>query len=170
MMRLPLGRDRRRTAGLTMAELLITAAVMSSALVAVSWSMSATARTHAAFGASDGPAFFMAKEIHALAEALPREPSGATGALVAADVLALDSLVGASFSPPILADGSVIDGFDGWSQTVSLSVFAVDDLSQATADDPAAGLPPDAAKLYRLQVDIADAGDEIDSFHWWITP
>ena len=163
-------RRRRRTAGLTMAELLITAAVMGSSLVAVSWAMTATARTHAAYGDADGPAFFLAKEIHELAEGLPRAPSGDVGATSADDVAALDSLVGALFSPPILADGNAVDGFDDWSQDVSLSVFSVDDLSQPTADDPADGLPPDASKLYRLQVDISNAGDEVDSFHWWITP
>ena len=156
--------------GFTFAELLLTVFVLGTAFVAGTWSMSATARTKAAYEGAGGPALFLAQEIQAMADGLPRTPSGVTGVTSGAAVLALDSLDGAHFSPPILADGSVAPGLDGWGQDVSLSVYSLDDLTTPTADDPADGLDPESDCLYRLDVSVLHEGEPVHSFTWWIQP
>jgi len=157
-------------AGFTLAELLITALVIGTAFVAATWSMTATARTKAAYDKAAGPAPFLAQEIFTLADGLPRVPSGITAVTSGAAVIALDSLVGASFSPPILADASVAPGFDGWGQSVELSVYAVDDLTTPTTLDPADGLAPESGFVYRLDVAVQHDGEPVETFSWWIHP
>ncbi len=160
----------RSSRGFTFVELLVASVVLGTAFVAATWSMNATLRTKAVHDAADGPALFLANEIHVLADSLPREPAGLVAATDVADVGALDALVGASFSPPVLSDGTVTTSFDGWSQHVSLSVHAISDPETPTADDPAAGIPADGGKLYRLAVLVRHDGQDIDTFHWWINP
>ena len=161
---------RRATAGFTLIELMLTVFVLGTAFVAGTWSMSATARLKEAYDQDDGPAPYLAREIYALAASLPREPSGLTGATSGAQVVALDSLIGASFSPPIEADGGLTHGLDGWRQNVSLSVYSLDGLSTPSSCDPADGLPPDSAQLYRLDVSILHDGQVVDAFSWWLHP
>ena len=160
----------RRSAGFTLVEVLITAFVVGTAFVAATWSMSSVARTKAAYEESVTPAGFLAQEIFNLADGLPRQPSGLTGATVGAGVVALDSLINASFSPPILSDASVAPDMAGWRQNVDLSVFAVDDLDVAADLDPADGLAPEGGFVYRLDVSIERDGKLIDSFSWWLRP
>lgn len=163
-------KTKKNNAGFTIAELLLTALVMGTALVAATWSMTATARTKATLDNTYGPAMMIAKEIHVLAESLPREPSGTVAAQNAGDVLALDSLVDAHFSPPIFADGSTVPDMSGWCQDVDLTVFDMNDLSNPTEDAPEDGLPADADKLYRLRVTIEHESEEVGTYDWWITP
>lgn len=158
------------SAGFTLAEVLLTAFVLGTALVAATWSMSATAKTKAAYDQAESPAAFLAGEIFNLADGLPRTPSGTTGAHTGAAVVALDSLVGASFTPPILADLSVAPGYAGWKQSVALSVYAVSDLTTPTALNPAAGLPPESDHVYRLVVTMLHDGQIVDTFSWWLNP
>lgn len=169
MTRLPVP-PRARAAGFTLFEVLLAVMILGTALVATTWSMTATARTKAAYDLASGPAPFLAQEIFTLADGLPREPTGVTGATTGAAVVALDSLVGARFAPPILADGSVADGFEGWEQRVNLSVFDLDDLATPTPADPAHGLPAEGGALYRLDVEVWHEGQPADSFSWWIRP
>jgi len=161
---------QRRQSGFTLAELLLTAFVIGTAFVAATWSMSALTRTKAAYEQDSGPAMFLAQEIQALADGLPRTPCGVTSATNGAAVAALDSLVNASFSPPILSDGSVAPGFEGWRQNVDLSVCALSDLATPTTDDPADGLPPESALIYRLDVSILHDDELVKTFSWWINP
>ncbi len=172
-MKKPIHPSRKRPggpAGFTLAEVLLTAVVIGGAFVAGTWSMSATARTKAGYDQAANPAQFLAQEIFTLSDGLPREPSGMTGATSGAGVLALDSLVGASFSPPILADCTLAPGFDGWEQSVELSVYAVDDLATPTSLDPADGLAPESGHVYRLDVSVHHDAELVDSFSWWIHP
>ncbi len=161
---------RARQAGFTMAKLLITAFVIGTAFVGATWSMSALTRTKAAYAQDAGPAAFLAQEIQTLADGLPRTPSGTTGATSGVAVVALDSLVNASFSPPILADGTVASGFTGWRQSVALSIYALNDLSTPTADDPAQGLPAESALIYRLDVSVLHDNELVKTFSWWMHP
>ena len=163
-------RNQRTSRGFTFLELLITAVVLGSAFVAATWSMSATMRTKAIYDREDSPAFYLAKEIHELADGLPREPSGVTGATAIGDVVALDSLVGASFSPPVLSSGIEANGYDTFSQHVTLAVYDMDDPTTPTADAPEDGLVADGDKLYRLEVLVRENGQDLESFHWWINP
>lgn len=155
--------------GFTLLELLMTAIVLGTSLVAASWSMSAVARTKVLHEANDDPALALAREVHELALGLAREPAGLTGASTAAQVTALDALVGAHFSPPILADGTTATGYDGWSQHVSLAVHALSDLSR-TGDDPADGLPSDGDRIYRLVVEVRHDGQPVSTSSWWLSP
>lgn len=168
-MKTPL-RTSPASAGFTLAEVLLTAFVIGTAFVAGTWSMSATARTKAAYDAAKGPAQFLAQEIFTLADGLPREPSGTTGVTNGTAVVALDSLLGASFEPPILADGTVAPGFDGWEQDVALSIFGLDDLETPTNLDPADGLAAESGFIYLLEVTVSHDGESVDSFSWWIHP
>ena len=161
---------QRRNRGFTFLELLVTAVVLGTAFIAATWSLNATMRTKEVYDQNDSPAFYLAKEIQELADGLPRTPSGTVGVTAIGDVVALDSLVGASFSPPVLSSGVVATGFDSFSQHVSLSVYDMSNPTTATADAPEAGMPPDSDKLYRLEVLVRENGQDLDSFHWWINP
>jgi prepilin-type N-terminal cleavage/methylation domain-containing protein len=163
-------RNPRASAGFTFIELLVTAVVIGTAFVAATWSMSATMRTKAIYDKETSPAFFLAKEIYELADGLPREPSGITGVTALDDVVALDSLIDASFSPAVLASGAVAIGLEDFSQHVSLAVFDMSDPDTPTADAPEDGLPVDGNKLYRLDVLIRENGEDLDTFQWWINP
>jgi hypothetical protein len=167
---IPHTESSRSSRGFTLAEVVITAFVLGTALVAATWSMSATAKTKAAYDQAASPAPFLAGEIFNLADGLPRTPSGPTGVTTGAAVVALNSLVGASFSPPILADCSADSDFAGWKQSVALSVYSVDDLTHPTNLDPAAGLPPESGHVYRLDVTMLQDGKTVDTFSWWLNP
>ena len=172
MSRRPLAtRPRARCArGFTLVELMITVLVIGTAFIAGTWSMSATARTKAGYEQAAGPAQMLAQQIQVLADGLPRTPVGMVGAKSGAAVVALDSLIGASFSPPILSDASVAPGFEGWRQDVELSVYSLDDLTTPTADDPADGLDPESALIYRMDVTVLHDEEPVDTFSWWIHP
>ena len=161
---------RRPAAGFTLIELVLTVFVLGTAFVAGTWSMSAVARTKAAYDKEKGPAAFLAREIMTLADSLPREPSGMIGATSAAGVLALDSLIGASFCPPIMADGSLIPDLYEWRQNVALTVYELDSLTTPMPCDPADGVPPESAQIYKLDVSILHEGQVVDGFSWWIHP
>ena len=160
----------RSSAGFTLVEVLITAFVVGSAFVAATWSMSAVARTKAAYENAEGPAGFLAQEIFNLADGLPRQPSGMTGATIGNAVVAIDSLINASFSPPIQSDCTAAPGLEGWRQNVDLAVYSVADLSAPAGLDPADGLPPEAGYVYKLDVSVEHDGKLIDSFSWWLRP
>jgi prepilin-type N-terminal cleavage/methylation domain-containing protein len=160
----------RRARGFTLIEVLITAFVLGSAFVAATWSMNATAKTKAAYDDAANPSGFLAQEIFNLADSLPRTPSGTTGVTNGFAVTALDALIGASFSPPILADKTIAPGFDGWKQKVALSIYAVSDPATPTALDPKLGLPPESDHVYRLDVTVQKDGQDVDTYSWWLNP
>jgi prepilin-type N-terminal cleavage/methylation domain-containing protein len=162
--------DTRRLRGFTLVEVLITAFVIGTAFVAATWSMTATARTKAAYDAASSPAGFLAQEIFNLADGLPRTPSGTIGVTSGGAVAALDSLEGASFSPPILSDGTLAPGLAGWRQSVDLSIYSLDNLVTPCNLDPADGLPAESSYVYRLEVTIKQDGKLVDTFSWWLRP
>ena len=162
--------NTRRCRGFTLAEVLITAMVIGTAFVAATWSMAATAKTKAAYDEADNPSGWLAQEIFSLADGLPRTPSGPSGVSSGFAVVALNSLVGANFSPPIAADKTIVPGFDGWKQSVALSIYSVSDLTHPTALDPTLGLPPESDKVYRLDVTVQHDGQTVDTYSWWLNP
>ena len=64
---------RPSSRGFTLVELLVTAVVLGTAFIAATWSLSATARTKELYDRDESPAFELAKEIHELADSLPRQ-------------------------------------------------------------------------------------------------
>ncbi|RKY21069.1 MAG: hypothetical protein DRQ55_05665 [Planctomycetota bacterium] len=151
-------------------EVLMAAVVISMGFVGATWAMSATARTQAMYSERSYVALALAKELYELAETLPKQPGGAPGATSAAGVLALDSLAGGSFSPPLKANGSTHAEMSSWRQQCSLAVYDLSDLSTPTEDSPLDALPADGSKLYRLEVIVSEGGQPIETAHWWITP
>jgi len=85
-------------------------------------------------------------------------------------VLALDSLHGAVFSPPLRSNRTAQAALTGWAQRVTLAVCTLDDLSTPTSESPTLGLARNAQRLYRLSVAITYAGQPVDRFDWWLTP
>jgi prepilin-type N-terminal cleavage/methylation domain-containing protein len=160
---------RNRQNGFSLAEVLIATVIASYAMMS-SWSVNGAVSAKYAMDADPIEAAQLAREIYECAELLPTTPSGTTGVTAGADVVALDSLIGASFSPPIFADGTPNTAYAGWTQQVSLDVHALADLGTKTADDPTAGLGSNDGKLYKLTVKMLKAGVEQDTFSWWISP
>ena len=160
----------RHARGFTLIEVLVTAAVLGVALISASWTMSGAASAKTVLEPDAITASLLAREIHALANTLPKEPSGSVGATSAGGVQALDSLEGAVFSPPLRADLSTASDVTGWSQACDLAVFDLADLTTPTADDPTAGLPEDGTRVYQLTVTVSQGGETMGTHSWWISP
>ncbi len=161
---------QRPTRGFTLLEILVTAMLLGVSVIAATWAMSTTASSKTVVGEEPSTAARLATEIFELADTLPREPGGVVAATNGTPIDALDALVGASFSPPILADGTTESSLGQWRQQVSLAVYDLTDLSAPTADDPAAGIAADAAKIYMLSVTMLEDGQAVDTFDWWLAP
>lgn len=159
----------RTRAGFTLVEVLVATLITGMALSAVSWTLVSSAQAKAILR-NDPRAFLLAREVHELAESLPRAPSGVVGVRLAADARGLDSLHGAVFSPPARADRTVDSALAGWSQHVALEVCLLDDRGTPTGESPTLGLARDAARLYRLTVTIRHDGADVDRFDWWLAP
>ena len=177
-------RRRRRNSGFSMIEVLVATSIAASAFVGVTWSMDMAVRSRSELTQGSLDAALIAGEIHELAVALPKEPSGSVGVTAGGSVAALDSLAGASFSPPIRADGTAIPGASGWTQKVLVRTFALSDLKSGAADlatkssdfanpasaDVTKGLSENSGKLYQLTVMVLKNGEDAGTFSWWITP
>ncbi|MHC4845907.1 MAG: type IV pilus modification PilV family protein [Planctomycetota bacterium] len=154
-------------AGLTLIEVLVAAFIVGSVLVSASWAMSQASSSKALLTEDSIEAALLAREIHELALRLPTDASGQPAAAAAADVVALDTLDGAVFSPPINAKPAVIATATGWSQTVAVSVYDLTDTSSAVAAK-IAGATKDQNTLYKLSVTIKERGVDKGTWWWWL--
>ncbi len=161
---------KRSLQAFTLAEVLIAATIVAVALVAVSDSMSSATSSKAEFADQPAIAARLAQEIAVLAESLPRTPSGTTGVTAGANVVALDSLEGAVFSPPILADRTTDTALDAWEQSVDVDIFTLDNLESPTNESVTTALSGQAERLYRLNVTISRDGEVVDTFRSWCRP
>jgi len=161
-------RHARATAGLTLIEVLVAAFIVSSVLVSASWALSQANSSKAIHAEDSIEAALFAREIHELALRLSTELSGNPAAKTAADVLALDTLDGAVFSPPIDAKPAVIQGAEGWSQTVAVSVYDLTDTTNAVAAKMV-DATKNARTLFKLSVTIKQRGVDKGTWWWWIT-
>lgn len=155
--------------GFTLVEVLLAALIAGIAMAAVSWTMTSAAQAKAVLTQDPQP-YLLAREIRELAESLPRAPSGLLAATRGSDVLALDSLHGAIFTPPLRSNRTAQTALTGWAQRVSLAVCTLDDLEAPTGESPTLGLAHDAQRLYRLTVAVTKDGQTVDRFEWWLTP
>jgi prepilin-type N-terminal cleavage/methylation domain-containing protein len=160
---------RHTTHGFTLIEVLVASVVTGIALAAVSWTLLAAAQTQAVLSEDPTP-YLLAREIRELADVLPREPSGVVGVTHASNLMALDSLHGARFSPPVRANRTTQASLSGWSQRVTVSVCTLDDLASTTGESPTTGVGRNAERLYRLSVGIVHDGRDVGRFEWWLTP
>ena len=160
-------RAPRREAGLTLVEVLLAAVVFGVVLMASSWALNHAAGTRVAQAREPVGAALLAGHIHTLASTLSREPSGLPPAVDAAGLLALDSLDGAVFSPPLDADLDTLDDLQGWAQQVDIGL-----VHPATPEVVEAWSPPAAlgSHLILLTVDISHAGTSQGRFRWWLAP
>jgi len=159
----------RGVRGFTLVEILLAALITGIALAAVSWTMASAAQAQSVIN-QDPRAFLLAREIRELADTLARQPSGVVGVTRGEDILALDSLHGAVFSPPVRSDRTKQAALTGWAQHVTLAVCSLDDPTTPTGESPTLGLASGAKRLYRLTVAVTHDGEPVDRFEWWLAP
>ena len=141
----------------------------------------------------------LAREIRTLAGSLSTDGAGTGVATSADEIVALDSLDGASFSPPIRADRTVMTELDGWTQQIDVALYDMNDATGTSVAKSSTGLASAAAKvqddstgissgrvavsesvvgrlpvgsthLYLLTVTILDQGETVASHEWWLRP
>ncbi len=154
----------------TLIDVLVATMILGIALISVTESTSRTVELKATLEQDPTTAYVLAKEIFELAQTLPKQPSGVTAATSPTQVEALDSLAGAEFSPPLLANGSVDSAHTGWTQVVDLALYDLDDLGTPTGEDATAKVGAHQARLYQLRVAVLQGTEEVGVYRWWLTP
>ncbi len=157
----------RCSAGFTLIEVLL-ATVLIVLAIASSEAVFTSASAKYAYADDSLSARQLAREIHKLAQTLPRKTVATTVVTTFAGIEAFGSLHGASFSPPIMADGTEISGLTGWTQSVSLEIVNLDSPGTGELSDPHQALAVEAPCLYRLAVTILQDQVEVDTYHWWL--
>lgn len=165
---------RRAQRGFTITEVLVATMLVGTSFVAVSWLTTSATRTHEMYKQSETDTLQLAREVHELAMNIKNEElSGLGTALLAKDIVALDSLDGATFSPPLRADGSVMTHLSGWSQEVDLSVHEKTLSEKAPMLKTANALTKPAkgsGKMYLLEVTILEGTTTRGSYEWLLKP
>jgi hypothetical protein len=161
------GSVARRRSGFTLIEVLL-ATVLIVLAIASSQAVFMSASARVAYADDSLSARQLAREIHQMAQTLPRETTAATLVTSAADIVALGSLHGAVFSPPLMADGTELSALTDWEQRVTLEVVTLGDPGTSEIVDPRTALSHDTPNLYRLKVTIFQNNSEVDSFRWWL--
>ncbi len=162
-------RTQARHAGLTLIEVLMGTLIVGLVLVSASWAVSQSSTSRHIHEESPINAALLAKEIHELALTLPTAASGAGVAANGAGIVALDSLDGATFSPPIDSAKSSIASAAHWSQEVTVSVYALGDLENPVSDSFTSETKSSSA-LYRLSVRVLNGHIDMGTWWWWINP
>lgn len=159
----------RRESGMTLIEVLISTVIVSLALVSGSWALSQASSSKAIHTEAPATAALIAREIHELALALPTAPSGKPAATSGASVVALDTLAGASFSPPIRSTLDTIPNMTNWKQSVSVAVYDLSDLAQPAVKGYAA-IAAGSSQIYRVTVQVSERGVDQGTWWWWLDP
>ena len=160
----------RNERGLTLVEVLTAAVILSMVLIGASYSLNGSARARVALADEGSEAAFVAREIHELAQSLAREPSGSGPVTTGAGVLALDSLDGAVFNPPLRGDGSADASRSDFTQQVDVVVVSLSDPSVPTGQSASMGVDPFDPVLFRVDVTVLQGGTDVGSWSWWLTP
>ncbi len=160
----------RANTGFTYVEVLVAAMLIGLALVTASASLDSTVKMKSELDSDPGTAHLLAKEMYELAATLPTAPSGTTAATAADDVAALDSLIGASFTPPLRADLSTYSAYSTWTQQTTLTVYDLADLENPSGDSAADGIDEHESKIYKLSVTVLQGATTEGTYHWWIQP
>lgn len=154
-------------AGLTFFEVIGATIVLALAVVSSAMVMTTANSTRAALQAGTIDAALLASHVHEVAVGLSKKTSGLPIASAGNEVLALDTLDGAVFSPPIDARLAVIPGSTGWAQQVDLRTV---DPTGATTPRNFSGPNPVAAAMVELSVTVTHMGRAVDTFTWWLSP
>ncbi|MGQ0552671.1 MAG: type IV pilus modification PilV family protein [Planctomycetota bacterium] len=163
----PLQTDRRSARaqrGLTLIEVTIASVVAALALIAGMSALSQAATSKTLHVGDPLTAFMLAQEVHALAAELPRDPGDGSAARSIDEVLVLEDLSGATFTPPVNARRDVRTDLVGWMQAVSLKQVELEN----PGEDAAEGAGADT--LWELRVTVTEAGIVRGQFAWWMTP
>lgn len=159
----------RRESGMTLIEVLVSTVIVSLALVSGSWALSQASSSKAIHTEEPATAALIAREIHELALTLPTAPSGKPVATTGAGVVALDTLAGAKFSPPIRATLETIPDTTGWKQTVSIAVYDLGTLTKPAVAGYAA-IAAGSSQIYQLTVQVTLRGADQGTWWWWLDP
>jgi hypothetical protein len=154
---------------MTLIEVLMGTLVVSLVLVSASWALSQASTSRHVHAESPINAALLAKELHELALTLPTAPSGGGAAIAGSGVLALDTLDGASFTPPIDSAKASVASATGWTQLSHVSVYALSDLDHPTSSTFTA-VGKSSTSLYRLSVQVKQGSKDMGTWWWWINP
>jgi hypothetical protein len=151
-------------AGFSFVEVLLATLIVGTLMVAATTALTSSVHTYNVLAGQPFTALTLAREIHAAALTLPRDPGDGVPATDGSEVVVLDDLDGALFSPPIDAQLATLAHVSGWSQDVAL-----ERVSLSQPDQPAA-LSADLSTLWRLDVVIRQGAKEVGRYSWWINP
>jgi len=156
--------SRRATTGLTFIEVLLATLIAGTMLVAATSALTGTVQARQIMADRPVTAFSLAREIHSASQVLPRATGDGVPATIGSEVVTLDDLDGATFSPPISSRLAQIAGSIGWSQEVHLE--HVDLASPGTLAADATS----ASTLLRLTVTVRQAAAVVGTYIWWLNP
>ena len=160
---------RRADRGFTLAEVLLVTVLVGVGIAGVSWLMTMAAMTQDVHASVDPESLLLAREIREMAATLPTAPSGMGAADSADEITSLESLDGATFSPPLRADGQTLSNMSGWSQSIDVSLRDLDDTNTVLSDTVRI-VPKGERCVWRLDVTIAKSGTLVGNHTWWIAP
>ena len=161
----------RQERGLTLLEVLLAATVIGTMVVSASWAVGMASQARAITQEDSLDAALVAREVFELALGQDSVDDGDGPAKDAAGVSGLDSLDGASFSPPLDATGAelAMANPELWSQACDVQVYDLADLGAPVAEQ-FAGAAQSSSTLYRLTVSVSFRGQDQGSWWWWINP
>jgi len=156
--------SRRATTGLTFVEVLLATLIAGTMLVAATSALTQTVVATQVMADVPTTAFGLGREIHSLAQVLPHTTGDGVPATMGSEVVTLDDLDGATFSPPISARLSAMADVSGWSQEVHVEHVNLTSPGILATD------PTDNAALLRLTVTVRQAKEIIGTYIWWLNP
>jgi type II secretory pathway pseudopilin PulG len=164
------GRARPAT-GMTLVEVLVGTVIVSLVVISAGWALSGANDSKHIHAEEPIDAALIAKEMYELALRQDSTDDGDPPATAAAGVMGLDSLDGASFSPPLDASlGELaLANAAQWRQDVDLQVFDLSDLDTPSSEDFASA-SASSSTLYRLTVHVTFRGEDRGTWWWWINP
>ncbi|MGQ0553929.1 MAG: type IV pilus modification PilV family protein [Planctomycetota bacterium] len=154
---------------MTLLEVLIGTFIVSVVLVSAGWALSSTTSSKQIHAEEPLNAALLAREIYELAMTLPTAPSGLPVADAPGEALALDTLDGASFQPPIDSRQAAMASLGTWKQRVQIQVFDLAD-PEVAALDGYAQIAGGAGQIYRLVVTIEQRKIDLGTWWWWVNP
>lgn len=156
---------------MTLLEVLVATLVVGLVITSAGLALGASTSAAAALAEEPIDAALLAREAYELALAQDTADDGDPPATDASGVAGLDSLDGASFSPPLGAGGTVLELDFGelWRQDLDVSVYDLGDLSSPVSAS-FSGTTPGATTLYRLEVTVSFRGVAKGTWWWWLEP
>lgn len=156
--------SRRAQSGFSFIEVMLATMVVGTVLVAATSSITGSVQAKHILVGEPGIALGLAREIHSMAQTLPRGAGDGIPAAVGSEVRELDDLDGATFSPPLAATRTSLTQSAGWSQEVAIDTVTL------AAPDRLATDADGRAVLLRLTVTIREGATVVGSYTWWLNP